>query len=191
MVNIIYDYSAKCKTETDCKIANQEHKDTYIVATTLGDLFPNENITVTQTPQYTNYDLNVEFEGKKKQMAMEVKEYNLSEENEKKYGRNVLLKVEKLDKMVKKAKEGNKRLFYTVILNKKEMLIFDCDNIDWETITVRNIKQKITQFDPNSGYVWKPTYIIPIKLAKITKDCSLNYWFYEEFENKPNFTINA
>lgn len=189
MVNIIYDYNPTCKNETDCKIANQEHKDTYIVANTLNDMFNNYNITVTQTPQYTSYDLDIKFDGCSKGMAMEVKEYNLSEENEKKYGKNVMLKVDKLMRM-QKASEG-KKLMYAVILNKKELVMFDCSKIDWSTLKVVKIKQKKTQFDENSPYVWLPTYIIPCKYAVKTTDCSFNYWVYEEFEEKPDFQINA
>lgn len=189
MVNIIYDYNPTCKNETDVKIAKQEHKDTYIVANTINDMFNNYEITVTQTPQYTSYDLDITFKGCNKGMAMEVKEYNLTEENEKKYGKNVMLKVDKLMRM-QKASEG-KKLMYAVILNKKDLVLFDCSKIDWSTLKVVPIKQKKTQFDDNSPYVWLPTYIIPCKYAVKTTDCSFNYWIYEEFEEKPDFKINA
>ena len=185
MVNIIYDYNPTINNEVDAKIANQEHKDTYVVAHTLGDLF-NYDVTVTQTPQYTSYDLDVEV--KEKKLAVEVKEYNLTTENEKKYGKNVMLKVDKLMRM-QQASQG-KKLLYTVILNKKELVIFDCSKVDWSSLKIVNIRQKKCQYDPNSEYVYLPTYIIPCKYAVKTVGCDINYWFYEEFEDKPNFTYN-
>lgn len=188
MVNIIYDYSAKCKTETEIRIAEQEHKDTYVVAHTLADLFTHNDVTVTQTPQYTSYDLDVKV-GDFKSIAVEVKEYNLTEENENKYGKNVMLKVDKLMRMQQASKD--KKLLYTVILNKKELVIFDCSKIDWSSLKVIPVKQKKTQFDPNSPIVYLPTYIIPCKYAVKTVPCDFNYWCYEELEDKPNFKINA
>lgn len=186
MVNIIYDYNTICKNETEVKIAEQEHKDTFIVAQTFGDIF-NYDVTVTQTPQYTSYDLDVEIN--KSKLAVEVKEYNLTEENEKKYGKNVMLKVDKLMRM-QQASVG-KKLLYTVILNKKDLVIFDCSKVDWASLKIVPIKQKKTQFDPNSEYVYLPTYIIPCKYAVKTVPCEINYWVYEEFEEKPQFEINA
>ena len=184
MVQINYDYSAICRNEVDIRIAKQEHKDTYVVAQTFADLF-NKDITVTQTPQFTSYDLEVEVASSK--MAVEVKEYNLTAENEKKYGKNVMLKVDKLMRM-QQASQG-KKLLYTVILNKKELVIFDCSQIDWSTLKIVNVKQKKVQYNPNSPIVSLPTYIIPCKYAVKTQPCDINYWIYEEFEDKPEFTI--
>lgn len=187
MVTINYDYSAVCKNEVDVRIAQQEHKDTYIVANTLNDIFPNENITVTQKPQFFNYDLDVEI--KDKQLAVEVKEYNLPKEKEEKYGKNVLLKVDKLMRMMRES--AGKKLWYAIILNKKELYIFDCSKIDWASLKIIPLKQKACQFDPNSRYIYKDTYILPCKYALKPIPCDFNYWVYEELEDKPEFTIKS
>ena len=187
MVTINYDYNVVCKNETDVKIAYQEHKDTYVVGTTFGELFPNYEVTVTQLPQFSNYDLDVTI--KDKDVAVEVKEFTIDDEKMDKYGENIMLKADKLMNMQKAS--GNKKLLYSIILNKKEVLIFDCSKLDWHNMKLINLRQKRVQMNPNSDWVVKPTYIIPCKYAIKRVPCDFTIWCYDNLETKPTFNINA
>lgn len=191
MVTINYNYNITCKTETDVKIAYQEHKDTYIVGNTLGDIFKGYDITVTQTPQFTHYDLDVEITSPttNKEIVVEVKEFTITDEAKEKYGENVMLKANKLMNMQNESK--NKKLIYCIILNKKELLLYDCSKLDWANMKLINLHQLRTQMNPKAGYVVEPTYIIPTKYAIKRVPCDFNYWCYENLEDKPTFKINV
>ena len=74
------------------------------------------------------------------------------------------MKIDKLNRMRKATPQGTK-LFYMVLLNAKEMLLFDIDKIDFSKVKIFNWWTKKCQEDENSELIETPIYQIPYEWA--------------------------
>jgi len=151
---------------TTQKIYNQEIKGRFIGSKCLNKMFGGRDLKIQPTAIKESVDLKCNAYGKSGKRAnfnVEVKERYKNQENLKKYP-YAELKVDKLNRMRKATPQGTK-LFYMVLLNAKEMLLFDIDKIDFSKVKIFNWWTKKCQEDENSELIETPIYQIPYKLA--------------------------
>lgn len=154
-------------SQLDNMVQVLEEKDRYITTMMLNDVFKScDSITLSGTcNQYCPVDMTGEIRKGKNicNLNIEIKSRNKTEYQLLKYP-DCELKVSKLKRMISYT-DKNTKLLYVVLLNEQFGYIFDCDNIDWEKIEVKDWKIRKRQVDENSEYVIEPTYLIPVEYA--------------------------
>lgn len=160
----------------------QEKKDRFVAENCLNHLLrKGTDLKIKGTDLYNAVDLKcsvINSNNKKVPFNVEIKE-RFKDENQLKRYPNAELKVKKLNRMRRETPKGTK-LYYMVLLNEKECLMFDLDKLDWSNIELKNWVIKRTQLDPNSDLVVEPTYFIPYDMARVKMDCS---GYFKEYYN--------
>lgn len=148
-------------------ITAQEKKDRFIASKCLTELLSKgKDLQIKPTEITDSVDLNcsvVNKNNKKIPFNVEIKERYKSDYQLKLYP-NAELKADKLKRMKSVTPKGTK-LFYMVLLNNKECLLFDLDKLDWSKVTTKYWHIKRTQVNPNSDYIDVLTHFIPYDLA--------------------------
>lgn len=155
------------------QVQKNEEKGRYIAENVLSDFLKNYQYSVTATPVDCYVDLKGTITTSKRNIdfQVEVKQRYKSEEQIMKYGSNVELRVDKYNRMLTESPNGTS-LLYMVLLNESTVYLFNMKKLDWSKVTTFNWKIRQTQVDPNSPYLYYPTYKIPTTLAFAKLDCS-------------------
>ena len=151
---------------TTQKIYNQEIKGRFIATKCLNQMLSSRDVKINPTAIKESVDLKCNAygqKGKRVNFNVEVKERYKNQDNLKKYP-FAELKVDKLERMRQATPKGTK-LYYMVLLNGKEMLLFNLDKIDFNEIKIFNWWTKKCQEDDNSELIETPIYQIPYDKA--------------------------
>lgn len=155
------------------QVQKNEEKGRYVAENVLSDFLKNYQYNITATPITSYVDLKgtVTTTQKNLDFQVEVKQRFKTEEQILKYGSNVELRVDKYKRMLSESPNGTS-LLYMVLLNESKAYLFNMKKLDWSKVSTFNWKIKQTQVDPNSPYLYYPTFKIPTNLAFVTLDCS-------------------
>lgn len=149
-----------------------EAKGRYVAECALNDWLGKFTLTMTETEITCPVDIagTVSTTDKTVNFVIEVKERFKNEEQLIKYP-ECELRVDKFQRMLSEAPNGTS-LLYMVLLNEEVGYIYNMKKLDWSKVTTFNWRIKQTQVDPNSPYLYYPTYKIPTELAIAKLDIS-------------------
>lgn len=168
------------------RLVEKERQDRFIAEKCLADAFETgKNLNCIPTDITCSVDLYCSVENKSNNVIYfntEIKERNKNYWQLKNYP-TAELKVEKYQKMKEATPEGTK-LLYMVLLNKKDCLIFDLDNIDFTKVNTDYWRVKETEYSGESKYKWYLTYFIPYSMAVKKVPCSEYYQKYKDLKEK-------
>lgn len=168
----------------------EELRGTFVAKNLLSDLLTKEGLThnLIRTP----LDCHVDLWGTTWNNTT-LQPYNFNVEIKQRYKNDYMLKrypdcelrVDKLERMKAETKEGE-GLFYIVFLNQSTAYIFDCNNIDWDTLQKGIMDTSKFNVDPSSPRVLYEIYNIPTCYASYTLDCSEYFKLYNITNNGNN-----
>ena len=155
------------------EVEKNEEKGRFVAEYVLSDFLRNYDYYVTSTPINCSVDLKgtVSTTNRSLDFQVEVKQRFKTDEQLKKYGNKVELRVDKYERMLSESPNGT-ALLYMVLLNENTAYIFNMKKLDWSRVETFNWRIKQTQVDPHSPYKYFPTYIIPTDLAIGKIDCT-------------------
>lgn len=150
--------------ECQQRIEIQEKKDRKIMAMVLTELFADKvnAFMITNLPKSAYIDLTMTFsyKGEQKTYDFEIKERN---KDITKYP-TAELKQKKLVEM-RAVSNVSHTLYYAVLVNQKELFLYDVRAIDWDSLETINWDIKKRQMEDGCTSQSELTYIIPISLA--------------------------